>query len=61
MKSKILRGPHSPPHFRVVGPLPNAEEFSKDWSCPIGSPMNPEKNAPYGNQVYFLLIVGVEK
>jgi len=43
LKSKILRGPHSPPHFRVVGPLSNAEEFSKDWSCPIGSPMNPEK------------------
>ncbi|XP_066593356.1 neprilysin-2-like [Prorops nasuta] len=34
---------HSPSQFRVLGGLSNIEEFSKAFSCPVGSKMNPEK------------------
>jgi len=27
----------------VLGPFSNQKEFSKDWNCPLGSAMNPEK------------------
>jgi len=43
LKLRILTGAHSPAEFRVNGPFSNMKEFSKDWNCPIGSPMNPEK------------------
>ncbi|XP_076754338.1 M13 family metallopeptidase neprilysin 2 isoform X2 [Xylocopa sonorina] len=43
MKLRITTGFHSPGKFRVLGPLSNMEEFSKDFNCPIGSKMNPEK------------------
>ncbi|XP_057327326.1 neprilysin-2-like [Microplitis mediator] len=33
---------HSPAEFRVVGSLSNMKEFSDDFKCPLGSPMNPE-------------------
>ncbi|KAH8393938.1 hypothetical protein KR215_008612 [Drosophila sulfurigaster] len=32
---------HSPPEFRVLGPLSNSKEFSKDFQCSEDSPMNP--------------------
>ncbi|KAJ8664432.1 hypothetical protein QAD02_006094 [Eretmocerus hayati] len=35
--------PHAPHRLRVLGPLMNLNEFSKDFGCPIGSPMNPVK------------------
>ena len=41
MKRQVLVGPHSPPEFRVIGALSNAKQFSQDWQCPPGSPMNP--------------------
>jgi neprilysin len=34
---------HSPERFRALGPLINIKEFSNDFNCPIGSPMNPKK------------------
>lgn len=39
---RITTGVHSPGQFRVLGPLSNMEEFSKDFNCPVGSKMNPE-------------------
>ncbi|KAL7013331.1 hypothetical protein ACKWTF_015335 [Chironomus riparius] len=41
MKLYIKINEHSPGQFRVLGPLSNMKEFSKDFNCPIGSPMNP--------------------
>ena len=32
---------HSPPRFRVLGPLMNLDQFSDVFSCPVGSFMNP--------------------
>ncbi|XP_043263785.1 neprilysin-2 isoform X2 [Colletes gigas] len=43
MKLRITTGFHSPGKFRVLGPLSNMEEFAKDFKCPLGSKMNPEK------------------
>ncbi|CAL7951571.1 unnamed protein product [Xylocopa violacea] len=43
MKLRITTGFHSPGKFRVLGPLSNMEEFSRDFNCPVGSKMNPEK------------------
>ncbi|XP_073816919.1 endothelin-converting enzyme homolog [Musca autumnalis] len=34
---------HVPDKFRVIGPLSNFAEFSKEFQCPIGSGMNPVK------------------
>ncbi|XP_023334270.1 neprilysin-2 [Eurytemora carolleeae] len=39
----VLTGTHTLSRFRVNGPLSNQKEFSKDWNCPPGSPMNPTK------------------
>merc|ERR1711971_784643 len=43
LKKQVLTDPHSPAQFRVNGPLANLREFSQDWGCPVGSPMNPVK------------------
>ncbi|XP_061388346.1 endothelin-converting enzyme 1-like [Musca vetustissima] len=32
---------HVPDRFRVIGPLSNFVEFSKEFSCDLASPMNP--------------------
>jgi putative endopeptidase len=34
--------PHSPPRFRVNGPLANLPEFGEAFSCPLNAPMRPE-------------------
>ncbi|KAK5639865.1 hypothetical protein RI129_010676 [Pyrocoelia pectoralis] len=41
LKIRVLTGYHSPGNFRVQGPLSNLVEFSNDFSCPVGSKMNP--------------------
>ena len=39
----LITDPHSPGEFRVIGPLSNSAEFSKDFNCSVGSKMNPIK------------------
>lgn len=34
---------HSTPRYRVIGPLSNLPAFGEAFSCPVGSPMRPEK------------------
>ncbi|KAJ8664226.1 hypothetical protein QAD02_005888 [Eretmocerus hayati] len=34
-------GPHAPNQLRVLVPLVNSDDFSRDFACPLGSPMNP--------------------
>ena len=41
LKRSVLTGAHSPGRFRVLGPLANMEEFSRDWACAAGDRMNP--------------------
>ena len=39
---RIKTDPHSPPKFRVIGPLKNYPQFAKSFQCPAPTPMNPE-------------------
>lgn len=43
LKEDIKTGTHSPGEFRIKGPLSNNREFAKDFRCPEGTKMNPEK------------------
>lgn len=43
LKVRILTGYHAPGMFRIIGPFSNSKYFSKDFNCPVGSKMNPEK------------------
>ena len=43
LRELILTDYHSPGEFRVIGPLSNNYDFAKDFNCPVGSRMNPEK------------------
>lgn len=40
LKLRIISGSHSPPEFRVIGPMSNLPEFAKEFSCSSDSPMN---------------------
>lgn len=39
----VLTNPHSPPRFRVNGPLSSMPQFAEAFSCAKGTPMRPEK------------------
>ena len=42
LKIRVLTGVHSPDMFRVQGPFSNMAEFARDFTCPLGSNMNPK-------------------
>lgn len=43
MKLRIMSGSHSPPSYRVIGPMSNTPEFAQEFNCAPGTPMNPVK------------------
>jgi len=46
VRVRVATDVHSPPKFRVLGPLINLPQFSEQFKCPIGSRMNPAKRCP---------------
>merc|ERR1719384_584637 len=43
LRNTIKTATHTPGEYRVLAPLSNSPDFAKDFNCPVGSPMNPEK------------------
>ena len=43
IRREIETAPHSPGKYRILGPLSNSLHFARDFNCPTGSGMNPEK------------------
>jgi putative endopeptidase len=39
VRNQVMTDPHSPAHFRVVGPMSNMPEFKEAWGCGEGDPM----------------------
>ena len=40
---KFQSDTHAIGKYRILAPLQNNENFAKDFSCPVGSKMNPKK------------------
>ncbi|XP_046453383.1 neprilysin-like isoform X8 [Daphnia pulex] len=40
LEDQVLFGVHTPPRYRIIGPLSNLVEFSEHFQCPVGSTMN---------------------
>jgi len=43
LRDQVLTDTHSPGLFRINGAFANMPEFARDWGCPAGSMMNPNK------------------
>jgi putative endopeptidase len=43
IQRRLAVDPHAPPKFRVYGALRNLPEFATAFSCPLGTPMHPQK------------------
>ncbi|KAK4879928.1 hypothetical protein RN001_008074 [Aquatica leii] len=41
LAQEVLTDDHPPSDFRVKGLISNSKYFSRDFNCPVGSPMNP--------------------
>jgi putative endopeptidase len=41
VRVRVQTDPHSPPRFRINGPVVNLPEFSEAFQCPAGAPMHP--------------------
>lgn len=41
IKRMVKSNPHSPPQFRVIGPVSQYTGFAQAFNCTAGSPMNP--------------------
>ncbi|XP_063542862.1 endothelin-converting enzyme homolog isoform X1 [Cydia strobilella] len=41
-KMQIEKDDHTVAKYRVIGPISNLKEFSKEFNCPMGSKMNPK-------------------
>ncbi|XP_026317208.1 endothelin-converting enzyme homolog isoform X2 [Hyposmocoma kahamanoa] len=42
-KMQIEKDDHTIAKYRVIGPISNLKEFSKEFKCPLGSKMNPDR------------------
>ena len=44
LRTLAVTDPHSPDHFRVVGPITNQPAFAGAFGCPTNSPMTPTRS-----------------
>ena len=47
LKNRILTGTHSSEEARILIPFANLKEFAQDFSCEIGSKMNPKDKCSF--------------